>query len=171
MRCRRLRFDPWVKRILWRRKWQPTPVCFPGQFHGQTSLAGCSPWGRKNTRLSNGTARSPLSVLSTVSPDSAAGGGPGPTHCPGARGPAEPAGRQDRHGPRQARSPGSGVPHGVHLPTSLPACVTSSAPREPGWVTHNGKESVNKNKKKALKTTGTGVKMTVRLARVPTRPC
>ena len=26
---------------------QPTPVCFPGEFHGQRSLDGYSPWGRK----------------------------------------------------------------------------------------------------------------------------
>ena len=39
---------------LWRRKWQSTPVFFPGEFHGQRSLAGCSPWGRKSwTQLSN----------------------------------------------------------------------------------------------------------------------
>ena len=31
----------------WRRKWHPTPVLLPGKFHGQTSLAGYSPWGRK----------------------------------------------------------------------------------------------------------------------------
>ena len=30
----------------WRRKWQPTPVFLPGESHGQTSLVGCSPWGR-----------------------------------------------------------------------------------------------------------------------------
>ena len=29
----------------WRRKWQPTPVILPGEFHGQRSLAGYSPWG------------------------------------------------------------------------------------------------------------------------------
>ena len=33
--------------ILWRRKWQPTPVFLPGESHGQRSLAGYSPWGRK----------------------------------------------------------------------------------------------------------------------------
>ena len=33
-------FDPWVGKIPWRRKWQPTPVFFPGEFHGQRSLAG-----------------------------------------------------------------------------------------------------------------------------------
>ena len=41
------RFDPWVGKIPWRRKWQPTPVFLPGKSHGQQSLAGYSPWGRK----------------------------------------------------------------------------------------------------------------------------
>ena len=40
-------FDPWVGKIPWRRKWQPTPVSLPGKSHGHRSLAGCSPWGRK----------------------------------------------------------------------------------------------------------------------------
>ena len=38
--CRKHRFDPWAGMILWRRKWQPTPVLLPGKFHGQRSLAG-----------------------------------------------------------------------------------------------------------------------------------
>ena len=38
-------FDPWVRKIPWRRAWQPTPVLLPGESHGQRSLAGCSPWG------------------------------------------------------------------------------------------------------------------------------
>ena len=38
--CKRCRFDPWVRKISWSRKWQPTPVCSPGKFHGQRSLAG-----------------------------------------------------------------------------------------------------------------------------------
>ena len=33
--------------IYWRRKWQPTLVLLPGEFHGQRILAGPSPWGRK----------------------------------------------------------------------------------------------------------------------------
>ena len=44
--CRRPRINPWVRRIPWRRKWQPTPVFLPGKSHGQRSLAGYSPWGR-----------------------------------------------------------------------------------------------------------------------------
>ena len=31
----------------WRRKWHPTSVCLPGEFHGQRSLAGYSPRGSK----------------------------------------------------------------------------------------------------------------------------
>ena len=34
---RRLGFDPWVGRIPWRRKWQPTPAFLPGESHGQRS--------------------------------------------------------------------------------------------------------------------------------------
>ena len=33
----------------WRRKWQPTPVFLPRKSHGQRSLAGYSPWGRKQS--------------------------------------------------------------------------------------------------------------------------
>ena len=35
-------FDPWVEKIAWRRKWQPTPVFLPGKSHGQRSLLGYS---------------------------------------------------------------------------------------------------------------------------------
>ena len=48
--CRRHRihgFVPWVKKISWRRKWQPTPVFSPWKSHGQRRLAGYSPWGPK----------------------------------------------------------------------------------------------------------------------------
>ena len=41
------RLNPWVWKISWRRKWQPTPVFLPGEFYGQRSLADCSPWGHK----------------------------------------------------------------------------------------------------------------------------
>ena len=37
MRCR---FDLWVRKIPWRRAWQPTPVFLPGESHGQRSLVG-----------------------------------------------------------------------------------------------------------------------------------
>ena len=42
-RCKRHRFDPCIRKIPWRMKWQPTPGFLPGEFHGQRSLAGYSP--------------------------------------------------------------------------------------------------------------------------------
>ena len=45
--CRRCGFDPWVGKIPWRRKWQPTPVFLPGESHGQRSLGGYNPQGLK----------------------------------------------------------------------------------------------------------------------------
>ena len=42
---KRLRFDLWVREIPCRRKWHPTPVFLPGEFHGQRSLAVYSPQG------------------------------------------------------------------------------------------------------------------------------
>ena len=47
--CRRHGFDPWVEKIPWTRKWQPTPGFVPGKSNGQRSLAGYSPWGRKES--------------------------------------------------------------------------------------------------------------------------
>ena len=54
--CRRLKrgeFEPWVGKIPWRRKWEPTPVFLPREFHGQRSLSlpytGYSPWGLKES--------------------------------------------------------------------------------------------------------------------------
>ena len=44
---RRCGFDPWVRKIPWRREWQPTPVFLPGECHGQRSLVGCISWGRE----------------------------------------------------------------------------------------------------------------------------
>ena len=35
--------------VPWRRKWQPTPVLLPGEFHGLRSLVGYSPWNRKES--------------------------------------------------------------------------------------------------------------------------
>ena len=40
LQCRRPGFNPWVVKIPWRRKWKPTPVFLPGEFHGQRSLVG-----------------------------------------------------------------------------------------------------------------------------------
>ena len=41
----------WVRKIPWKRKWQPTSVFWPGKSHGQRSLVGYSPWGCKESDI------------------------------------------------------------------------------------------------------------------------
>ena len=45
--CRRHRFDPWIGKMPWSRKWQSTSVFLPGKFQGQRSLTSCSSWDHK----------------------------------------------------------------------------------------------------------------------------
>jgi len=47
LQCRRSRFDPWAGEIPWRREWLPTAVFLPGEFQGQRSLGGYSPWDHR----------------------------------------------------------------------------------------------------------------------------
>ena len=50
--CRRYKrhgFDPWVRKVPWRREWLPTPILLPGESHGQKSLVGYSPRGHKES--------------------------------------------------------------------------------------------------------------------------
>ena len=49
LQCRRPGFNPGVGKIPWRRKWQSIPVFLPGKSHGWRSLAGYSPWYRKES--------------------------------------------------------------------------------------------------------------------------
>ena len=44
-------YNPWVMKIPWRRKWQPTPLFLPEKCHGRRSLAGYSPWGHKELHM------------------------------------------------------------------------------------------------------------------------
>ena len=76
LKYRRPGFDPWVGKIPWRREWQHTPVSLPGKSHGQRSLVGCSPWGRKESdmteqlthiHLSSIYLSIPISYLSSIS--------------------------------------------------------------------------------------------------------
>ena len=53
--CRRLGFNPWVGEMPWRRKGQSTPVLLSGESIGQRSLAGYSPWGRKELDMTKAT--------------------------------------------------------------------------------------------------------------------
>ena len=45
--CRRHGFDPWVGKILWRKKWLHTQGFLPGESHGQRRLMSYSPWAHK----------------------------------------------------------------------------------------------------------------------------
>ena len=54
-RHQRLQFSLWVGKISWRRAWQPTPVFLPGKSHGQRSLVGYSPWGCKESDMTEET--------------------------------------------------------------------------------------------------------------------
>ena len=51
LHCRRPGYDPWVGKIPWRRECLPTPAFWPGEFHGQRSLVGYSPWGRNESAM------------------------------------------------------------------------------------------------------------------------
>ena len=46
-----MRLHPWVGKIAWRRKWQPTPEFLTREFHGQRTLAGYSPEGLKESDM------------------------------------------------------------------------------------------------------------------------
>ena len=56
-RHKRCGFNPWVRKIPWSRKWQPTPLFLPGEFYGQRSLASYSPWGCKELGKAKHIAR------------------------------------------------------------------------------------------------------------------
>ena len=55
LQCKRPGFDPWVWKIPWRRKWQPTPVLLPGKSQGRGSLVGCRLWGRTESDTTEAT--------------------------------------------------------------------------------------------------------------------
>ena len=52
---------------IWRRKWQPTPVFLPEESHGQRSLAGCSPWGHRESDTTEATGHAPMDISHFIS--------------------------------------------------------------------------------------------------------
>ena len=52
--------NPWVRKIPWRRAWQPTPVFLPGESHGQSRLEVCSPQCRKEWNMTEVTEHAQL---------------------------------------------------------------------------------------------------------------
>ena len=68
--CRRHKrhvFKPCIRKIPWRRTWQPTPLFLPGEFHGQRSLVGYSPWHRKESDTTEKTWHACTDILPTLS--------------------------------------------------------------------------------------------------------
>ena len=63
LQCRRPGFNPWVWKI---REWEPIPAFLPGESHGQRSLAGYHPWGRKEWDM---TEPQTLSLSQTLNSD------------------------------------------------------------------------------------------------------
>ena len=69
--CRRYKrhgFDPWVRKIPWSRKQQPAPVFLSGKSHGQRSLEGYSPWGRKELDRTEHWAHTPIKIIKGLEP-------------------------------------------------------------------------------------------------------
>ena len=54
-RPKRHKFNPWERKILWRREWQLTLVFLPGESHRQKSLVGYSPQGHKESDMTEAT--------------------------------------------------------------------------------------------------------------------
>ena len=55
-------FNPWIRKIPWRREQLPTPVFLLGEFHGQRSLEGYSPQGHKALDMTEGLTLSHLKL-------------------------------------------------------------------------------------------------------------
>ena len=68
LQCRRCRLNPWVRKIPWRKKWQPTATFLPGESPGQRSLAGYSLWCRKDLDTTEHTCAATLALRSLVWP-------------------------------------------------------------------------------------------------------
>ena len=62
-------FDLCVGKIPWRREWLPTPVFWPGEVHGQRSLAVCSPCGHKELDTTEQLSLSHLGIFSLCKTD------------------------------------------------------------------------------------------------------
>ena len=65
-RCKRCKFDPWVGKIPWRRKWPLAPVFLPGESHAQRSLVGYSPRGCTESDATEATKHTFIYLLFIV---------------------------------------------------------------------------------------------------------
>ena len=69
LQCKRPRFDPWVGKLPWIWKWQPTPVFLPGESLGERSLVGYSaalnmPANLENSAVATGLGKGQFSFQS-----------------------------------------------------------------------------------------------------------
>ena len=60
---RACRFDPWVRKIPWRRAWQPTPVFLLGESHRRRSLASYSPWHHTESNTNEATQQACMLII------------------------------------------------------------------------------------------------------------
>ena len=65
-RHKRHRFDAWIGKSSWRRKQQPLSEFLPGKFHGQCRLAGYSPWGRKESNMTEELSTHTLRYITSI---------------------------------------------------------------------------------------------------------
>ena len=56
-------FNPWVRKIPWKMKWQPTPVFLRRESHGQRRLVGYSPWGHKESDTVEQLSMHPINIF------------------------------------------------------------------------------------------------------------
>ena len=122
--------DPWVRKIPWWRKWQPTPVFLPGKSHGQRSLAGYSAKGCKESDTTEHTCQWPL--ISDISLLSGSPGGSDrkQTACKGG---------DQGSTPRLGRSPEEGNTHSSILAWKIPWT------EEPGRLQTVGSQGIGHN--------------------------
>ena len=61
--ARRHGFNPWVRKILWSRKWQPNPSFLPGKFQGQRSLVGLQSMGLQGVEHNRAQHRGVVKIV------------------------------------------------------------------------------------------------------------
>ena len=61
------RFDPWVRKIPWSRRWPPTPVFMTGKPHGERSVVGYSPQGCKDSDMTEHVRRQRFLTMTLTS--------------------------------------------------------------------------------------------------------
>ena len=118
-RHKRLGFDPWVRKIPWRRAWQPTPAFLPGESHGQRSLAGYILEGCKKLDMTKVTCMHACACVHTHTHTHTH------THACAQRPPGSPAPPSgSRESPESQGSGGSGLEPSCLISRPVPSSFT-----------------------------------------------